>query len=859
MVKKINWGITIKMMRAATLPKIYTQQFTRQTQVKPQLLPGLFSRITNQRTLITSKPINSSRSTLRLPQANSAPSVRTYKFPMGPMCQVFQTGDEPFELMWPGMLLALVSVAGLNLVQEIQTEADNHVDDLTQAALKTQLEDLKLKLAYCEIEKELERSLKEVDKIINNEGLPSLKVFISYAIPVDQNKKAEMFQRVEKLGEHLKMAGITAILDIQEINQSRGPVEFMDRIKGSDAMIVVGTRLYLKKSQKMYIAETVPNKEKCDWEEFAHGVGYELCLAWKKNKETEHKNFVVPIIFEEGCQARSDVFPTEENNPKYHFAKVFEDVMAIRLRNKDEYYENMLDLVQQVVCNRMKNDEDGQKNRIQNEVKKVKNKFAAKLNSINAKTRVQDAKVERWNSLKSQIKVFLEALTITTILNHRSPGTIWMQMPVLHLILLLRDPSKALDDFIRITPGVDIDVKNFNGRTALHMVAAMGKLEAGKVLINNGADILALDANQQNTLHRAIANNQLGMVEFLIEQAKEKFQKQPEKFSKFLNQPDIAGNTPTHLAAYSECAGVEILEALVREKNVCATRINAHGSTPLDLCSNASTMLAGNKSQVLQRLRKDFFGSQFPDENISLANIQVENKLELTLMRNRWLLFQHDGSSKKMMPLHHAIKDQQLWKVDLFIQKTSSQLEAEKLVNAKDAHGRGALHYAVAVPQEFLEGSRNKEQSLKIVETLIKKGADKNALTNTSSTPLHWAVSFGDIDFIKIVKTEANLNAKNSEGRTAVHYSVLNHHHKALEELLKDPKTKAWEPDIYGETPLHIAAQIGDEPMCKMLVSFLEKKGKKAATKIENLDGRTPHELAEANGHKRIILGVLAA
>ena len=62
---------------------------------------------------------------------------------------------------------------------------------------------------------------------------------------------------------------------------------------------------------------------------------------------------------------------------------------------------------------------------------------------------------------------------------------------------------------------------------------------------------------------------------------------------------------------------------------------------------------------------------------------------------------------------------------------------------------------------------------LDCVKALIEAGADLNAKENDGSTALHWAADNGKLDCVKaLIEAGADLNAKENDGWTALHWAA---------------------------------------------------------------------------------------
>jgi len=84
----------------------------------------------------------------------------------------------------------------------------------------------------------------------------------------------------------------------------------------------------------------------------------------------------------------------------------------------------------------------------------------------------------------------------------------------------------------------------------------------------------------------------------------------------------------------------------------------------------------------------------------------------------------------------------------------------------------------------------SREGYKKIVELLLKVGADVNAKNFYGSTPLIYASMNGNIDIVKmLIEVGVDVNAKNKFGNTALMCASFNGHKKVV-DLLKRYGTK---------------------------------------------------------------------
>jgi ankyrin repeat protein len=112
-------------------------------------------------------------------------------------------------------------------------------------------------------------------------------------------------------------------------------------------------------------------------------------------------------------------------------------------------------------------------------------------------------------------------------------------------------------------PGSEIDCRDNNGLTALHLAAFHGHYDAVHRLLDNGANACKVDVSGWHALHMAAFNGHIAVVETLIS---------TESNMKFMDYPDKDGCTPLLVAARQGKADVVRLLAehgaslLVRDK-----------------------------------------------------------------------------------------------------------------------------------------------------------------------------------------------------------------------------------------------------------------------------------------------------
>ncbi|KAI9673166.1 MAG: hypothetical protein M1817_003028 [Caeruleum heppii] len=136
-----------------------------------------------------------------------------------------------------------------------------------------------------------------------------------------------------------------------------------------------------------------------------------------------------------------------------------------------------------------------------------------------------------------------------------------------------------------------------------------------------------------------------------------------------------------------------------------------------------------------------------------------------------------------------------------------------------------------------------REQSLDLVATLIRKGADVSVTTSTQATPLHLAASDGSLAIAEtLLSAHADVEAKEQLGYRPLHYAAWAGETEMVEKLVE----AGADVDVLANnqrTPLHLAAMSGHAGVTEILMDAY------ATIDSPDEEGTTPMEAAAANGH----------
>ncbi|XP_060602558.1 serine/threonine-protein kinase TNNI3K-like [Ruditapes philippinarum] len=163
-------------------------------------------------------------------------------------------------------------------------------------------------------------------------------------------------------------------------------------------------------------------------------------------------------------------------------------------------------------------------------------------------------------------------------------------------------------------------------------------------------------------------------------------------------------------------------------------------------------------------------------------------------------------------------------------------LEHDANINQGDAVNFSPLHIACNFGHD------------KVVEVLLKHGADVNISGSVGDRPLHLAAGKGYVRVTQNLvegtgKSKANVNVKDDEEHTPIHFCCKSGHLVVLHYLLEQ-KADPHVVNIYGDTPLHLACYNGKVEVVKQLIS---RTGLDSITK-ENIFSETPLHCACTSG-----------
>ncbi len=250
----------------------------------------------------------------------------------------------------------------------------------------------------------------------------------------------------------------------------------------------------------------------------------------------------------------------------------------------------------------------------------------------------------------------------------------------------------------------DINAKDEQGRTNLHLAAIEGDTEVGNLLLQHGPDVNLPDKLGKTALHYACQNGKIAFSRMLIEYTGIE-----------LDAVDHEGKTPLHLAA--QAGYLPITELLLKRRvNVNAKDLN--NQTPLHLAAQAGHLAV--VEWLLDNGARPGLGDKADNFPIHQASRGGHTAIVKTLLACSNNVNINVQNQQKATPLMLAIAGAHVETAQLLLLNGGSAV-------IKDELGNTPLHVAF------------KKGLMVLVQPLLNNGANLNAKNNEGLTPVEVA------------------------------------------------------------------------------------------------------------------------
>jgi len=366
---------------------------------------------------------------------------------------------------------------------------------------------------------------------------------------------------------------------------------------------------------------------------------------------------------------------------------------------------------------------------------------------------------------------------------------------ILHLAVKNKGDAVIIGKIIQ--QNANINARNREGDTALHIAARMNQKEAGEYILSKKANIFYANSIGESPLYIALTHPS-GVLQWMFT-------------SETISAHDGLGNTMLHYAALWK---MDKHIPFIIQRGVSTEAANATGETPLfwavkyDGASTIKVLLAANANLHA----RDSLGNSVLHAAVRWnAKNSVNSLLSAGIDANV-------HSLDMTTPLHEAVR-LGITDIAVVLIKHGADLEV------RDAGGNTPFMEAVKASQ------------IDTVTLLARMGANPMTRNVNGDTPLHAAIAREDSVTVKaLLSMGVSIHARNTRNRTPFQIALNNYPEMVPILLTKDRVNLS---DDFGNSPLHIAIQ---EKVPASTLSVIIEKG----TRLSAIDsnGRIPLRLA---------------
>ncbi|WP_028329854.1 ankyrin repeat domain-containing protein [Brachyspira alvinipulli] len=404
-----------------------------------------------------------------------------------------------------------------------------------------------------------------------------------------------------------------------------------------------------------------------------------------------------------------------------------------------------------------------------------------------------------------------------------------------------------------IINGINLNVRlpdnytnNLSGATPLLYSIYKNNTDITRLLIENGANLNIKDFKTWNSIMYAAAFSDINTLVMLI-----------EKDETLINSKTEFHVNPLHIA--SDHNNLEAIMYLCTNSNIDINERDIDGWTSLYHAANSKSIEAYNllirlgadtnigdndnvlPSTVLER-KIEHENNQFREiDNNLLKAIETNGiKTMRNLIRAGANVNTKDGYG--LSALHFAIKNNNLDAVKILLGNRNINLEAElpegyftHLVNEQ----ADAIYIGRATPLLYAILKSNGDS--RIVNMLIKKGANVNARDEESWSAFLYAAAFGNPDILGSLyyKNRKLINTKTKDNATALHMAVVYDNLENIKYLVEKLNINIDAQDDDGWTALYYAAINNKKDAYKLLLKLGADKN------IANNEGLKPADVLQ--------------
>uniref|UniRef100_A0A8C3XSQ8 Poly [ADP-ribose] polymerase n=1 Tax=Chelydra serpentina TaxID=8475 RepID=A0A8C3XSQ8_CHESE len=444
------------------------------------------------------------------------------------------------------------------------------------------------------------------------------------------------------------------------------------------------------------------------------------------------------------------------------------------------------------------------------------------------------------------------------IINFKQPQS---HETALHCAVASLHPKRKQITELLLRKGANVNEKNKDFMTPLHVAAERAHNDVMEVLHKHGAKMNALDTLGQTALHRAALAGHLQTCRLLLNYGSDPSiislqgftaaQMGNEAVQQILseNTPVRTSDVDYRLLEASKAGDLETVKQLCSPQNVNCRDLEGRHSTPLHFAAGY------NRVSVVEYLLHHGADVHAKDKG---GLVPLHNACSYGHYEVAELLVRHGASVNvadlwKFTPLHEAAAKGKYEICKLLLKHGADPTKKNRdgntpldLVKEGDTDIQDLLRGDAALLDAAKKGCLARVQKLCTPDNINCRDTQ-----GRNSTPLHLAAGYNNLEVAEyLLEHGADVNAQDKGGLIPLH-NAASYGHVDIAALLIKYSTCVNATDKWAFTPLHEAAQKGRTQLCALLLAH------GADPTMKNQEGQTPLDLATADDIRALLIDAM--